>query len=463
MLLTADKIIYNGYAYSQVGIRIENSGRIGAVGPLRDLGTPDKVLRNRVIVPGFVNAHSHCFQRLLRGRSQVSGPQGDSFWTWRQAMYWVAQHLEPESMYIVARQAFIEMLRHGITSVGEFHYVHNQPNGTPYPESYAMADAMLHAARDAGIRLSVIHTVYLRGDFNRAPSAAQARFCAPSLDAACENFDQLVEHIIGFNDPRLSWAIAAHSLRGVPLDGIVGLKVRLSHMPFHVHISEQRREVEGCIEAYGEPPVQLLARAEVLDACTTLVHATHLQPGEAQAIAHSGAAVCFCPTTEADLGDGIGPANTLFQLGVPLCLGTDGATTLSILQEARGLEMQERLRLEARNVLVRGPGESPATHLMKIVGHNGALSLGLDNGSLQPGQWADFVSFDLDDPALVGTDAAALPAALLFSADQSAVRDVVVGGRWVVESGQHPLQGESATTYARLAERLFEQSPLTPR
>ena len=459
MLITADRIIHEGYAYRDVGIDVNEHGRIRAVAPLKELGKPDRTFTGKALMAGTVNAHSHAFQRLLRGRSQLAGPAGDNFWSWREIMYWVAQTLEPHELYVVARQSFIEMLLAGVTTVGEFHYLHHRPDGQRYDNLHAMADALVYAAREVGIRLSVIHTVYLRGDFDAAPSPQQARFCARSLDDACDQFDGLVERLISYNDPRLSWAIAAHSLRAVPIEAVVGIKVRLGHMPFHIHVSEQEREVARCLEKHQMGPVELLARSELCDACTTLVHATHLRPGEADAIAEQGALVCFCPTTEADLGDGIGPAGELFRRGVSLCLGTDGQVQPSILAEARRLEMHERLRSQQRNILARGEGDAPAKHLLAAASLHGATSLGVDTGLLHPGRWADMITLDLQDPTLAGADDHFLASHIVFSADSRAVRDVCVGGKWVVEDGHHRLAGDSAVAYNKVVSRLFRQSP----
>ena len=457
MLLSADKIIYDGHAYSKVGIDIGNNGRINAIAPLEQR-RPDRMLTGRVLLPGFVNTHSHAFQRLLRGRTQSVSPGGDNFWSWRDTMYWVAQHLDPQDLYIAARQAFLEMILSGVTTVGEFHYLHNQPDGSPYANPHAMADALVYAARDVGLRLSVIHTVYLRGDFGVPANDAQKRFCESGLDAACDRFDAVVERIISYNDARLSWAIAAHSLRAVPIEAIIGLKVRLGHMPYHIHVAEQRREVEACLEHHKMGPVELLARSEILDACTTLIHATHLRPGEAEAIADLGASVCICPSTEADLGDGLSPAGNLYHLGVPLCLGTDGATLSSVMAEAARLEMHERLRVEERNVLGTGEGDAPARRLLHMATTVGATALGVDTGIMRPGKWADFVSYDLTDPALAGADDPSLLSMLMFSSDNRAVRDVIVGGKFVVEEGKHPLTRECTTSYNRLVNKLFKSA-----
>ena len=455
MLITADKVLYGGIFHERFGIKTNHYGRVMEVGPLSVLGRPDRTLSGKALLPGMVNAHSHAFQRLLRGITQVAGPSSDTFWTWRQAMYHVASKLEPQDVYMVARQVFLEMLLCGITTVGEFHYLHNTPEGVPYQNPYAMLDALLHAAGDVGIRLAVIHTVYLRGDFNTLPNATQKRFCAPSLDAACDYFDAAVERIISHNDPRLSWAIAAHSIRGVPYDAIVGLKTRLGHMPYHIHVSEQAREVEACMAQHGVSPIELLVRAEVCDASTTLIHATHATPREVELLQNTGSIVCVCPTTEADLGDGLTPAADMFARGIKLCLGTDGQTQTSLLSEMRSLEMHERLRLQARNLLTTGPQDSPATNLWSMATRWGSAALGVDAGVIAPGKYADFVTFDLQDPALAGANDASLLAAITFSADSRAIRDVIVGGAFVVEDGVHPQSRPIQQSYTRLCHKLL--------
>ena len=458
MLLSAERVIHDGYAYKGVGIDISDDGHILGVGMLREMGKPDVMLSDRVLIPGFVNAHSHSFQRLLRGRTQFCGPDPDTFWTWREAMYWVSEQLDPHDVYVVARQAFTEMLLGGVTTVGEFHYLLNQPDGEPYENPHALAYAIIEAARDTGIRLSLIRTVYLHGDFDEEPSPQQLRFCDPSVDVACLRFDELANNLWEMRDPRISWAIAAHSLRGVSFEELMSLKLRLAHMPFHLHISEHPREVRDCIEKYGAPPVALLARSNLLDSCTTLIHATHLRAGEAQSIADKGALVCMCPSTEADLGDGLGPAATLHALGVGLCLGTDGQTMSSILSEARRVEMHERLRLQQRNVLGRQEGDSVAAQVLKMATHNGATSLGIETGSLRGGRWADFTSFSLKDSALLGADEWALLPALIFSSDSRAIRDVMVGGKFVVQDGIHPQARETADDFTDLCEALYPSS-----
>ncbi len=453
MLITAERVIVDGVAKSGVGVRLHKNGGIAQVGSLEAMGRPDHTLRGRVLLPGFVNAHSHAFQRLLRGRTQLV--QGDdSFWSWRQAMYRVAAALTPESVYTTARQAFIEMLLAGVTTVGEFHYLHHQPGGVAYSEPNELADSVVRAAQDAGVRLCLLRVVYLRGDFDAPLAEHQLRFADASLELACERIDLLQRRLLATGDATLAWGLAPHSLRAVPLDAVVALKARYAHQPLHIHASEQRREVDGSRAAYGNTPVALLAASGVLDANTTVVHATHISSAEVDALALCGATVCVCPTTEADLGDGLLPAGQLAKRGVPLALGTDGQTSSSVLAEARRLEMHERLRTEKRNILAGRDGKV-AAKLLKCATLAGASALGLSVGSIARGYWADLVSYDLDDPHLAGADDDSLLATLLFSADSRAVCDVMVGGRWIVQDGYHHLAHVSREAFAKVASRVF--------
>ncbi|MEE8410346.1 MAG: formimidoylglutamate deiminase [Myxococcota bacterium] len=455
MLLTAERVLFGAEARASVGIRIGEDGRVAEIGTLSEMGTADETLDGRVLLPGTVNAHSHAFQRLLRGRTQTAGPSSDTFWTWRDIMYRVAGALDPDGVFVASRQAFVEMALAGVTAVGEFHYVHHQPDGTPYDDPEALAEAVIRAAQDVGIRLCLLRTVYLRGDFNAPASSRQHRFCDPSVDVAAERIARLVSRITARGDPRVGWGVAAHSVRALPADAITALKTRYAHVPFHIHVSEQRREVEGCIAAHGMPPIEMLAGLGVLDGLTTLVHATHVGPGEAMLVADTGAAVCVCPSTEADLGDGLVPAEDLHQLGVPLCIGTDGQTLSSVLAEARRLEMHERLRTGRRNVLTSGEGESSAETVLEAATAAGARSIGVDAGLLEVGRWADFMTVDLNDPGMCGWDDRSLAAALVFSADTRAVSDVMVGGAWIVKDGWHPRAEESARAFKDLARRVF--------
>ena len=455
MLIAADRVVIGGTIQRDVGIQVDGTGRIARVSHVDTMGTPDLTLDRRILLPGFVNAHSHAFQRLLRGRTQRAGPGSDTFWTWRDAMYHVASKLDPVGIYIASRQAFTEMLLAGVTTVGEFHYIHHQPGGIPYDDCSEMGDAVARAAMDAGIRFCMLRVIYMRGDFDEPADGLQKRFCEPTLEDVWNGIENLFRRMQAYESPLLTWGVAAHSVRAVPPDAVIGIKTSVSHLPFHIHVSEQRREVDGCIRHYGAPPVELLGRQGVLDSETTLVHATHLRAGEAKRIEGTGASVCVCPTTEADLGDGLVDASDLFKRNVPLCLGTDGQTTSSILEEARRLEMHERLRTERRNLLVRGEGDWVAKHVLDAATVHGARALDVMSGRIDPGYWADFVAFDMDTPELAGLTDEALLGGIMFSADTRAIGEVIVGGRVVVEGGQHCNQEEITPAYTTLANEIF--------
>jgi formimidoylglutamate deiminase len=451
VIVQAARIYADGAIRRDLALELGPDGRVKSLVP-RGKATLD--LGERLLVPGAVNAHSHAFQRLLRGRTQVASATDDNFWSWRDIMYRAASVLDPEGIRIASRQAFLEMALAGITTVGEFHYLHHAPDGTPYPDALAAARAVVAAASDVGIRLCLIRTIYLRGDFDAPPSELQRRFCDSSLDAACAAIDELLK----LETPMMSVAVAAHSVRAMAIGDIRAAKERYRGRSFHLHVSEQPREVEKCLASTGKTPVMLLAQAGVLDKDTTLVHATHLRDGEVQAIASSGASVCICPSTEADLGDGLGPVRELNDAGVTLSLGTDGQTLLSILDEGRRLEMHARLQHQRRNVLTRAGGESAAKTCFEAMTVNGAAALGLDAGKFAPGSIGDFVTYDLRDPALVGCDDESLLAALVFSADSRAVRDVCVGGRLIVRDAKYTRISEHSDSYVKLTQRLFATS-----
>jgi len=455
-LLSADRIVIDGRAQAGFGILVDEKGRIRAVDRLEKLGQPHHHFGRRVLLPGMVNGHSHAFQRLLRGRTQIAGETEDNFWSWREMMYRVAGQLDPEGVYVAARQAFVEMLLCGVTSVGEFHYLHHQVDGTPYQDSVATSRAVFQAALDAGIRINLLYTVFLRGDFDQPASGLQRRFCASSLDAVWSHIAALEEACTRFAEPRLRWSMAAHSVRAVPIDAIVAVKTCAAHLMMHIHASEQLREVEGCVARHGVGPVELLARHGVLDDSTVLVHATHLREGEAKMIGQHRAQVCICPSTEADLGDGIGPVHQLRNEGVSISLGTDGQISSSVLAETQRLELDQRLALRRRNVLADGPGAQVAGTLLEAATAGGARALDLQCGNIAPGSWADLVSFNLDDPHLAGCDDESMLASLLLSCDSRAVCDVVVGGRLVVQEGVHAGAEASAREFTALSRQLFE-------
>ncbi|MDQ3629456.1 MAG: amidohydrolase family protein, partial [Actinomycetota bacterium] len=315
-------------------------------------------------LPGLANAHSHAFHRALRGRTQ----EGGSFWTWREAMYDVAARLDPDRYLTLARAAYAEMALAGVTTVAEFHYLHHQPGGAPYAEPNIMGHALAQAARDAGIRLTLLDTCYLTGGVgegvphaepmatgvplaHRDDPSGPLALTAPQRRFADADADAWAVRVSGLSDaPGLRIGVAAHSVRAVPPSALERVAEVAAGRPLHVHVSEQPAENEACLAVHGRTPVQLLAEHGVLGPTTSLVHATHVSGPDVASIAASGARVCLCPTTERDLADGIGPAAQLVAAGVALSLGSDQHAVVDMFEEMRAVEMHERLRTLRRGV-----------------------------------------------------------------------------------------------------------------
>ncbi len=364
-----------------------------------------------VVLPGFANAHSHAFHRALRGRTHAGG---GTFWTWREAMYAVAARLDPDSYLALARAAYAEMALAGVTAVAEFHYLHHGPGGVPYADPHAMRHALRAAAADAGVRLTVLDTCYLAGGFDTPLTGPQLRFG----DADAEAWAQRAEGADG---------VAVHSVRAVPRDALAVVAKAAAGRPLHVHLSEQPAENAACRERHGLTPTELLTAEGVLSPDVTAVHATHLTDADIAALGSSGAGVCLCPTTERDLADGIGPARALADAGVALSLGSDQHAVVDLIEDARAVEMHERLASGERGRF------APAELLAALTNH---APLGRPGaGRLAPGAPADLVAVRLDSVRTAGTD----PAQIVFTATAADVDTVLVGGAPVVRDGRHRL------------------------
>lgn len=377
-----------------------------------------------IAVPGLVSAHSHAFHRALRGRTHRGG--GD-FWAWRDPMYELAGRLTPERYEVLAHAVFCEMLRSGITAVGEFHYVHHQTNGTPYDDPNAMQWAVLQAAERAGIRITLLDTLYLTADVDGSPLASEQRRFS---DGTSESWAERVRALSNGVGERARVGVAAHSVRAVPADdlAVVSELGEDLEVPVHIHVSEQPAENRACLATHGCTPVELLADNGFLGSRTTLVHATHTSESDRDLIAAAGAGVCFCPTTEADLGDGIGPAHEYTSRGVPICLGSDSNAIIDSFEEARRLEHHDRLRVGRRGV------HSPAD-LLTSATSVGALALGWDAGRLEVGALADMVILDADHLDLAGTNPEDGVASVVMGATRAAVTHVMVDGEFVLSPG----------------------------
>ena len=397
--------------------------RIAAVRPGSERPS-DAVHLRGVTIPGLANGHSHAFHRALRGRTHRSR---GTFWTWREDMYAVAAALTPETYCALARAAFAEMALAGVTCVGEFHYVHHGPGGVPYAEPNAMGEALLVAAREVGIRITLVDACYLTGGFGQPLQGPQQRFGDRDAAAWADRVGDLR------GDPQARVGAAIHSVRAVPADqlGTVAAWARERGAPLHVHLSEQRAENEACRVATRRTPTELLADAGALGPRSSAVHATHLTGTDIALLGGSGTTVCMCPTTERDLADGIGPARALAHAGSPLSLGTDSNAVVDLFEEARAVELDERLRTQRR-------GHWDAASLLRAATSDGALSLGWpEAGRIQTGALADLVTVGLDSVRLAGARPDTLLESVVFAAGAPDVREVVVGGRRVVAGGRH--------------------------
>ena len=363
-----------------------HDGRIEAVGALGL--EPTRRFEGQALLPGFVSAHSHAFQRALRGRGETFPAGAGSFWSWREAMYGLVAQLDGERFLDAARETFVEMRAAGITTVGEFHYLHHSPAGS----DFAFDELVLRAAREAGMRIVLLLTYYKTGGIGQPLAPAQKRFETRTLDEFWSQVDALAAKL----DPRTqSLGVAAHSIRGVPLDEIEPLsaEARRRGMVVHMHVEEQRREIEECVAAYGATPLQLLNQRLASCEGLTAVHATHSDPAEMQRFLDRGGSVCITPLTEANLGDGIPDISPLAAVPDRLSLGTDSNARISMIEEMRWLEYAQRLRSETRGVFRDAEGHN-APRLLHFATVAGARSLGVNAGRIAAGACADFVVVD---------------------------------------------------------------------
>jgi formiminoglutamate deiminase len=371
-----------------------------------------------VVIPGFANAHSHAFQRALRGRTQRAR---GSFWSWREQMYALAGSLDPDQMLALARAVYGEMALAGVTLVGEFHYLHHGPDGRPYEDPNAMGVVLLRAAAEVGVRITLLDACYLHGGAGVEATGAQRRFRDRDVDAWATRVDALTGPV----------GAAIHSVRAVdPSSAAVVAEWAAGRgAPLHAHVSEQPAENEQCVAAYGVTPTALLDGAGAVSERFTAVHATHVTADDRALL--GGACCCLCPTTERDLADGIGPARALVDAGARLALGSDSHAIIDPFEEARAVELDERLASGVR-------GQHGAAELLGAATAGGYLSLGrADGGVIRAGALADVVAVRTDGVRLAGAPDAQLLDALVFAGAASDVRDVIVGGRFVVRDGRH--------------------------
>jgi len=468
-----------GQFKSQLALVSNSEGLIDKIVPADQLTDEKKInLPRRALLPGMVNAHSHAFQRVLRGRTEYrTSDQRDSFWTWREMMYSAATRLSPEDVYDASRMAFLEMALSGITSVGEFHYLHHAPEGKPYDDPNLLAKEVILAANDVGLRIALLRVAYARSGFQMEANPQQVRFIE-SPEAYLKNLTSLADMVRGSSvsegalrdvalpDGRASdtaWVgVAPHSVRAVPLEylrSVIGY-ANEHGLKTHMHVAEQPAEVSACVEEYRRTPAALLESEGLLGRDFTAVHAIHVTPKAIAAFAKTGAMVCACPTTERNLGDGVVPADEYQRNGTAICLGTDSHAQIDLLEDARELEYHVRLQKLERAVISPGdrsdnPAADAARYLFDCATVNGARSIDAPGGTLAAGKPADFFTVDLDDPSIAGASQNDLLAGIVFTLSRAAVREVVVAGKPVVSEGRHLIQEEVVERFNDLQKKLW--------
>ena len=397
------------------------------------------------VIPGIVNAHSHAFQRALAGHTEQRPPAGrDSFWSWRQRMYALAAAVDADALRVVARQLYAEMLQAGYTAVAEFHYLHR--DGAAKKGS-AMRDALIAAASDTGIRLRYIPVLYERAGFESPePTADQRRFVL--------TVDEYLEHVEAAAAAGVATGAGVHSLRAVRPASVaaVAAHARRHGLPVHVHVAEQRREVNECLASYGRRPVRWLLENCDVDAQWCLVHATHVDVDESAALAASGAVVCLCPSTEANLGDGVFPLQRYLGAGGRIAIGSDSHVSINPFEELRWLEYGQRLVAEERNIAADAGGHT-GSGLFRLALEGGAAAAG-EKAGLVPGAPADLVELSRDDPMLAGHDDDSRIDALVFSGFRLPIDRVMAAGRWVVSEGRAAGADDAAAEFADVARQL---------
>jgi formimidoylglutamate deiminase len=443
----------------EVAVSVSDAGLVTQVG---GEPAPDAARIAGHVVPGMSNAHSHAFQRAMVGASEYRASARDSFWTWRQAMYALANRIEPAELEVVATQLFVEMLKAGYTAVAEFHYLHRRSDGTPYIENNELWDAIARAAATSGIGLTFLPTLYQASDFGgQALKPNQARF-ALETDAYLRAIAARItaERQTG-GAGLVRTGAAFHSLRAVGYDTLREVALQLrdidSSLPVHIHVAEQVREVKACMSETGRRPVELLLESGLLTPHWCLVHATHATPEELRGIATLGATVCVSITTEANLGDGFFDTRRFLEHDGRLCIGSDSQCSVSPTEELRWLEYQQRLRRKRRGALATADEPHVGTRLWRDAALHGAQAIGQPVGVIAPGRRADWLVLDPTHPLMTGAHPEAALDTLVFAGGgAAAIRDVLVGGHWVVRNGRHHGEEGLSERFAAVMRRLRE-------
>ncbi|PZQ22029.1 MAG: formimidoylglutamate deiminase [Sphingopyxis macrogoltabida] len=448
-MATADHSLYFDSALLPEGwardVRLTiRGGRIAAIATGVAAAAGDE--RHGAAVPGLPNLHSHAFQRGMAGMAERRGPSADSFWTWREVMYRFLDRMTPDDLHAVAALAYLEMAETGFTRVGEFHYLHHDRGGTPFADPAEMSRAIIAAAAESGIGLTLLPVLYAHSGFGAAPpQPQQARFLHDM-----DGYARLIAAVgaAGADLPDMVVGVAPHSLRAVSPDQLAALAPLAAGRPVHIHIAEQMREVEDCLAWSGARPVEWLLDHADVDARWCLVHATHMTDAETAAMARSGAVAGLCPITEANLGDGLFPAEGFIAAGGRYGVGSDSNVLIDASEELRLLEYGQRLTRRGRNLMAGGEGRSTGDDLYAAALAGGAAALGVPAG-LVVGAAADLVSLDRDHASLAGKAGDALTDAFLFAAGRGAIRHVWRFGTRIVSDGRHHRRDAIVDRYRR--------------
>ncbi|NQZ81648.1 MAG: formimidoylglutamate deiminase [Colwellia sp.] len=409
-----------------------------------------------IVIPGMVNCHSHAFQRAFAGFSEQGSEGQDSFWTWRNIMYKFLGQLTAEHAQVIATQLYIEMLKMGYTRVAEFHYLHHQIDGKNYAQLSEMAEAIFKAAKGTGIGLTMLPVLYRHAGFGELPANdGQKRFINST-----EQFNQLVSDCFSLSSTysNTNVGIAPHSLRAVDKKSLHSAVNHVRNLdakaPIHIHIAEQQKEVEDCLEHYGERPVQWLLNNAELDEQWCLIHATHINDNERKGIIASKAIAGICPTTEANLGDGIFPTTEFLLEGGTFAIGSDSHISVNPVEELRWLEYAQRLIKQQRAILASPKQASVGQNLWQKAALGGAQSTNSNTGELRIGKQADLLVLKKNEMKLFAHSDQYLLDSLIFASQQNMVSDVMVNGQWVVRGGQHALEQDSAKQFTDILEHL---------
>jgi formimidoylglutamate deiminase len=440
---------------SDLRIGIDDSGAITSVDA--DVSRDDAESLGRFVIPGMPNLHSHAFQRAMAGLAERQTHAEDSFWTWRETMYAFAGRIDPDSLRAIAAQLYVEMLKAGYTQVCEFHYLHHQPNGSPYADAAAMSLALIEAAQETGIGLTLLPTLYMTGGFDGRPlSERQRRF-----GTTIESYLELLEQLRKMENSTLRIGIALHSLRAVPESAMTTVLTShgLRSPPIHVHVAEQIGEVQDCLAIRNARPVEWLLDHAAVDARWCLVHATHVTPDEIRAIAKTGAVAGLCPTTEANLGDGLFPLKSFLDADGAFGIGSDSHISVSPVEELRWLEYGQRLSTRHRNIAVSESSDSVGETLWSDAVFGGARAAGVPMGAIEGDNAqsrADLLVLDDRSPLLAARDTDNVFDTFLFAGNSQLVRHVMANGKWAVRDFRHHDEERIAERYRDVAQRLAE-------